>query len=474
MKKLIQLILCLTIIGVSIPFSIHAFDYVLGTGVYTKSSQSKPAKGSCITDPNFHTEVCRVTDKTIDGYDADLMVPYYGRFNPENADDTRLLLGPEWQYYLYDANSPYTMIRKINPIKLGFLHAWSGGAIEAQWDATDPNIFYYILGSFGGSTGEIDPSDLATFNKYNIATDTRTIIHDFKNEFPTATLVNVSTEGEPSADQRYWSWMVYNSAGTPIEQIVYDKTADSIIHKIDNPPCGIDWITTSPDGNYTMANHMGCNNWYGQVYPWSSWPNHSSISLQQHSDTAYFYTPGVGKEQAHFGIDSAYDCMGVEDYNPNGYRLRLISICGGSGPYCPSVEVSASNFDKPGWGATRFYQAKGGGDWYDYQIVMFELNKNKCRYKQQAGGSWSACSEPERIWRIAHTHDTGADSGGGGYWAYWASINRKGTKLYFGSNWDTPGGQVETYVVNLPSTWYQDLMGGDTTPPAAPTGVAVR
>jgi hypothetical protein len=448
----------------SFAITAQGFDYVLGEDFYTKPTIPKPAKGETITDPNFHTNITRITDKSIDGYSDDLMVPYYGRFNPENADGTRILLGAEFSYHLYNANPPYELIRKINPLSLGFLHSWSGGAIEAQWDANNPNIFYYILGSFAGATGEIDPSDYATFNSYNIATDTRTIIHDFKNEIPTATLVSVSTEGEPSANQQYWSWMVYGPSGV-IAQIVYDKDADTIIHQIDNAPCGVDWITTSPDGGYSMANHMNCNSWYGQVYPWSGWPSHSGIALQQHSDTAYFFTPGIGKEQAHFGMDSAYDCIAVEDYDPNGYRLRLFNVCGGTGPYCASVEVSSSNFEKPGWGALRFYQQKGGGDWYDYQIVMVELNKDRCRYKTQGTtGVWTACAEPERIWRIAHTHDTGYDSGGGGYWAYWASINRKGTRLYFGSNWDTPGGQVETYMVELPETWWEDLsLGGPTS-----------
>lgn len=44
-----------------------------------------------------------------------------------------------------------------------------------------------------------------------------------------------------------------------------------------------------------------------------------------------------------------------------------------------------------------------------------------------------------------------------------ASMNRKGTKIFFDSGWGQsylgPGAQYDVYQINLPSTWYQDLMG---------------
>ena len=67
-------------------------------------------------------------------------------------------------------------------------------------------------------------------------------------------------------------------------------------------------------------------------------------------------------------------------------------------------------------------------------------------------------SPPPRIWRICHTHvnrESGIDDP-------FATFNRFGTKLFFGSNWGTPlkqGGDIDVYQVELPADWYETLMG---------------
>ena len=47
-------------------------------------------------------------------------------------------------------------------------------------------------------------------------------------------------------------------------------------------------------------------------------------------------------------------------------------------------------------------------------------------------------------------------------------MNRKGTKIWFGSGWGqsySDGAQYDVYQIDLPSTWYKDLMGN--MPPTA-------
>jgi hypothetical protein len=66
-------------------------------------------------------------------------------------------------------------------------------------------------------------------------------------------------------------------------------------------------------------------------------------------------------------------------------------------------------------------------------------------------------SNHSKIWRVAHTHGVRK--------AYsddpFAKINRKGTKIYFGSGWgqDSSAGAYDTYKIDLPINWYQDLSG---------------
>jgi hypothetical protein len=43
-----------------------------------------------------------------------------------------------------------------------------------------------------------------------------------------------------------------------------------------------------------------------------------------------------------------------------------------------------------------------------------------------------------------------------------ATFDRFGKKIFFGSNWGTPlkkGGDIDAYQVELPLSWYEDLMG---------------
>jgi hypothetical protein len=443
-----------------IPISTYAFNYVLGEGVYQKPTVPKPAKGESIIDPNFHTKITRITDKGIDGYSGAAMTPYYGRANPENADGTRVLLSvEEWSWYLYDADPPFNLIKKIDPVKLGYANSWDGGPIEAQWDPYDPDIFYYIL-----HKAEIPQENRATFNMYNVATDTRTVLHDFKNEFPTATLIATFTEGDPSKDCRIWSWFVY-SGNNLLAIIVYDKdyygkNQGKMIKQWNDPPCGGDHLTTSPDGDYVFISHSSCQNWYGRSYKISDWPTGISMCCGGHADNALTATG----EQIYWRQDQTYDCVGMSDFAQDGGQWQFFSPCGGQySPYCPGMEFSGNNYDKPGWGVVSFYGANGG--WWDNQIMMVELDKNKCHKKRipKTTGSWEACGTEAKIWRIAHTHSFGAS-----YWTYWGTINRKGTRIYFGSEWDAAGGQIETYMVELPETWWEDLRG-----PAPPTGLQI-
>jgi hypothetical protein len=62
-----------------------------------------------------------------------------------------------------------------------------------------------------------------------------------------------------------------------------------------------------------------------------------------------------------------------------------------------------------------------------------------------------------RIWMLAQTHTLRKDGGDDPF----AKINRKGTKVWFGSGWDTsyldPGGQYDVYQIDLPATWWEDM-----------------
>ncbi len=104
-----------------------------------------------------------------------------------------------------------------------------------------------------------------------------------------------------------------------------------------------------------------------------------------------------------------------------------------------SFHISGNCYGTPGWVlvSTTGEGGREARNWQAKSLYMLELKKNP------------------RIWRIAHTHCISrkyAES-------VFAAINTPGNRIYFGSNWDQPGDTIETYVVELPVKWYEDLMG---------------
>jgi hypothetical protein len=109
------------------------------------------------------------------------------------------------------------------------------------------------------------------------------------------------------------------------------------------------------------------------------------------------------------------------------------------------LHVSGNSSQTPGWVLVSTYGSKNpppgnSHSWMDNQLFMVELKANP------------------RIWRIAHTYSyTALDyTGAKNYFAEaFAAINRKGTKIYFGSNWykATLPDYTETYQVILPDEW---------------------
>ena len=112
------------------------------------------------------------------------------------------------------------------------------------------------------------------------------------------------------------------------------------------------------------------------------------------------------------------------------------------------LHISGNNAQTPGWVLVSTYGAKNpppgeSHSWMDNQLFLVELKSNP------------------RIWRIAHTHAyislNPLDEKN--YFAEaFATINTKGTRIYFGSNWENYTlDYSETYLVTLPGSWLSYL-----------------
>ena len=108
------------------------------------------------------------------------------------------------------------------------------------------------------------------------------------------------------------------------------------------------------------------------------------------------------------------------------------------------LHFSGNCANTPGWILVSTYGSKNtlpdeNHSWMDTQLFMVELQANSS------------------VWRIAHTHSYTSLSytGEKNYFVEaFASVNTRGTKIYFGANWgnfDTD--YTDTYQVTLPQGW---------------------
>ena len=425
------------------PVEIFAFDYVINDFTfYPIPNIQRPPKGVPFIDANFHTEIVRITDAPIDvkGTKANYAQPGYPKHDIENADGSKLLIqsfsAPGW--HVWNANPPYNKISNIV-----YYPGSSGQAIDFRWDAVDPNVGYFEYQT--------------KFWKYDISTNKATILHDFKNEFPSPdfALCTMQEEGTCSDDSRYWAFIIkyYNDTHSPKwwihAYVVYDKDYygkdnGKVIYTLleDNPKfkvCGD--ISMSPSGKYVVLGNTHF------IYPRDFSSVRTGLLTPGHSDLAY---SDEGRE-VMFGFGYRGSSLGgywaaMEDIETGEFTwLTPIGI--------PRYHFSGNASEKKGWGLISTYQPKYPDPetvWGDHEVFMVELTRR---------------TDPKpRVWRLAHTHTVRKDYAD----APFAKINKKGTKVWFGSAWGKAwsdlGSQYDVYQINLPSTWYEDLKKGEFPP----------
>jgi hypothetical protein len=389
--------------------------YVLGTDFFSPTNVAMPQKGAAFTDPNFHSTIVRITDRT-DGYSGSGIENEYSKTDPENSDGTIVILrGNNGEWYLYDTTS-FQMLKQFG--------GWfvDGVEPEPRWSATDPKLLYYIY-----------ESQLRT---YNVDSDVSKVIHDFKTDYPTASYITTGSEGNPSLDQRYWSFMVEDSDYNLILAVVYDKQTDRIVGHRETFPDKVEDVSMDISGKHCMLgfdSHVFqiCSRDFSLIKDLPAGANgHNDFALTIDGRDVLVYQ----------NIQNDFICMTDLD---TVQEIHLLSI-----PFSVNIDiglhVSGNCAEKPGWALVSTYGAKNAPpdenhSWMDTQLFMLELKQNPT------------------IWRIAHTHAYTSNyySGEKNYFAEaFATINRDGSRIYFGSNWgDFNLDYTDVYQVDLPSEW---------------------
>ncbi len=398
---------------------------MIGTKPFEAPNVPMPAKGAIYLDPGFKMTIVRLTDKASDGYEGPGIQNEYAKADPENCDGTALILrGNNGVYYLFDHKTA-----RMTSLANAFNDC--GQEPEPRWDATDPRVFYYVCNT--------------QLRKHDVSSRASITVHDFKKEYPSASYVRTKMEGDASTDRRYWCFLVEDSEWNTQAVIVYDKNLDRIEgRKSSGFREKINWVGMSPSGMYCALG------WEGDVAPLST------TSFSRDFSRAVDLPDG----SAGHG-DFAFTSDGREVYVYQNVRTDHIAMAdlatGAETPLLPipfninpdiGLHVSGNCDMTPGWVLISTYGSKNpppgkNHSWMDNQLFMLQLKQNPV------------------IWRIAHTqaYISLHSSEEKNYFAEaFASINRKGSRIYFGSNWGRFEPEYsEAYQVTLPEKWREHL-----------------
>jgi len=380
---------------------------VVGTALLSIPTASPPNKCQGIKDPAFDTLVSRVTQKS-DGYPDVGIENEYSKSDPENADESLLVLrGTEANWQLYSALD----FKRLKQLSIG-----SGQEAQPRWDAQNPRILYHLAGM--------------KLLALNVDSNANTTVHDFSAEIPGGDEITMYSEGDASVDRRYWCFHV-----PATDQIVtYDRTANKVLGKR-SAGKAIDWLGMSMSGKHCVvgwdngvATQAFARDFSKTVTLPAGTGGHADLSLTADGRDVLVYQ------------NVKTDWIAMADLD-TGAETNLVKI-----PFEQSLDIglhfSGNCAAIPGWNLVSTYGPKNpspGRSWMDNQLFMVELKASP------------------RVWRVATTYGyTSIESGGSKHYFAegFATINTRGTKIYWGANWGQSNlDLIDTFVAILPETW---------------------
>lgn len=420
-------------------------NYIFNKKIYKLPGIDKPEKGISFIDRVFGNKIVRISDRKKDALKywvkknyGSVVHPNYPKHNHDNADGALLLFeGSKGSgKLLYDSDN-FQLIKTLNARAVN----WNQ-PIEPRWDAHDPHLFYFHFRP---------PTALSM---YNIKTDLYKVLFDFRNEFPSATAITMAEEGNCSYDSRYFAFLVRaprdGDKWAHKAVVCFDRVEESIVGKLILPISGFEsqgagnWVTMSPSGKYVLLGTAPVlvfdREFRGpprKMTHGGGW--HCDVGLDDEGREVLFYMGG----HTYSPEGQSDGCYAMCDLE-TGKEIILTEKIGGP----EGMHFDCSAIYTPGWGLVSTYHAapEEQTHWAEYSIHLVELTRRK--------------NPPPRIWRICQTH-----ANRGSYMDDpFATFDRFGTKIFFGSNWGVPikeGGDIDAYQVKLPSGWYDTLMGSD-------------
>lgn len=461
MKKVFFLLFGVAVLFMNSRFS-YGFDYVTEGQTHKKyvcPNLTQPAKGDTFNDPDFNTPIVRVTDCARD-FGGNTAAVRYCKTSPLNVTKEYLILEGYPSASIYDASDE--------------TKAGCAGNVIYDWKTYEflecpPHVFY--KDPYGKENG--DPNkppeyrwDSRTIEEHGETHPKRlyyrhgtclyyceiqsgwsrtqsVLVHDFKNDYPSATSINSMDEGEPDKSMRYWPFAA-TSYGQLHGLLVYDMYEDKIVGEKLNPPSWINFIDIDPTGNYVVCSWT----WSGEGGEYDG-PHAYNLDFTnpvkvgnetKHSNWSFLPNGNVAFVQDFYDWGTATD-----PHTGSGVQYFHGDDCDW---YCSRHLARFFDPEVKGWTCWGTY-------WYDNpvwgtnQLMMIEL-------KPRNDARW---------WRVAHNYTDYDD-----YWAEaWPALSYDAQILFWNSNWGAAGPKknLEVYAAILPDQWWIDLAdpSSDSIPP---------
>ena len=398
----------------------YAADFALVQGMDPRQQVTapKPAKGAYFRDPSYGTCVVRGTDHANEASNTFLRNDY-SRRQAFNANTSKFLVADmNGDWFLYDA-ATLARIKILTGLD---------GDCEPQWHPTDPDLLYYLPANGGA----------LSLRRRNVTTDADVEAGSFAGRLPWGTAAHVwsKSEGSPSADGRYWCFMVDNGAWGSLGFFTWDLQTNTILGTYSTNGDRPDHLSTSASGNYCVVSwdaNTGPTGPQGRGGVWvfnRDFTNPRQIHYTgEHSDVALL----PNGDDAFVSIDYNAGDGAVWFTNlRTGVRTDLFATyLSGT---ATAIHFSGKGYGKPGWAVVSTYEVpppESPVQWLHRKIFIAELAANP------------------RIYMVAH-HHVNPYSG-----AYWdephASVSRDFTRIAFNSNWNAGNTNVNQYLIALPA-----------------------
>jgi hypothetical protein len=386
-----------------------------------------PGPGGLVNDERLGTVQVRVTETPGLRHE-------YSRFDPFNADGTRVLLmalaDGAWRVYK-TGQTPYdrqqNLIREIS-------------GEEPRWDNANPNLLW--------ATEEF------RILQIDVAAGDSTTVKDFRDDpvigpilrdEPDLYRITMKDEGEASLDRRYWAFMLQgmNEDYRARYLFVWDRQEDRVIgtFTLAADQSRIDWVGMSPLGNWVI---IGSD--FDNAKPLAGLvlADRTLTKFQQiHTTTGH---ADVGLDAAGREVivmqnaqtdyvdlitldNNARPALSDADYPASGHvpLMRLFYASDSPVGLNSGVHVSCNC---PGWCVVSTTTDEGAPEqnWLDRTITLVRLDR-----------------ERPQVFYLAKVYGTR-----GSYWEETqATISRDGSRVVWATNWNTNVGQDKVWVMEL-------------------------